>query len=159
MRLSIHAVGRMKSGPARDLLGIYAGRCTKAGRALGIRDFVVREHAESRSASSTARKQDEAEMLLASCADARLVAFDENGEDISSPQFATLIRSALEDGQTELVFAIGGPDGHGDAILQGADRRIRMGRMTWPHQLARVLAAEQIYRAMTILSGHPYHRE
>ena len=159
MRLSIHAVGRMKSGPARELLGIYTERCAKAGRPLGIRDLDVREYAESRASSPISRKQDEAEMLLAGCVGVRLLAFDENGDDISSTQFAALIRNALEGGQAELAFAIGGPDGHGDTILQAADRRVRMGRMTWPHQLARIMAAEQIYRAMTILSGHPYHRE
>lgn len=159
MRLSIHTVGRMKSGPARELLDLYSDRCAKAGRQLGIRDFSVREYTESRAVSVAERKRSEAQAMLTGRGDAQLVAFDENGEDVSSSDFAAILRGALDSGMPELAFAIGGPDGHGQDLLEGAGRTLRLGRLTWPHQLVRVMAAEQIYRAITILSGHPYHRE
>ena len=97
--------------------------------------------------------------MLTGRGDAQLVAFDENGEDVSSSEFAAILRGALDSGMPELAFAIGGPDGHGQDLLERADRTLRLGRLTWPHQLVRVMAAEQIYRAITILSGHPYRRE
>lgn len=159
MRLSIHAVGRMKSGPARELLDIYASRSARAGKQLGIRDLDIREYAESRSGRAIERKDAEATSILQATQGTLLVALDENGDDLSSSQFAAMIRSALEEGRSEMAFTIGGADGHGADLLSRAERKIRFGKLTWPHQLVRIMLAEQLYRAITILSGHPYHRE
>lgn len=159
MQIAILAVGRMKSGPETELLERYLKRAGGAGRGLGISRIAIREIAESRSADTTMRKQEEAASLIAGLASgALLIALDEHGDDATSPELAAIMRKALDEGVGELAFAIGGPDGHGPAIAQAARRSLRFGRLTWPHQIVRVLLAEQIYRSITILSGHPYHR-
>jgi len=160
MRITIHAVGRMKSGPETDLVTRYLDRASKAGRHLGISAFSIREIGESRRASSDARKDEEAVALIAAIGPtASVVALDEHGEDIPSAAFSALLRSTLDAGFPELCLLVGGPDGHGAASLARASRALRFGKMTWPHQLVRIMLAEQVYRAITILSGHPYHRE
>jgi len=160
MKLTIIAVGRMKTGPETDLFARYADRAAKAGRQLGIGAFGCRELPESRNARTNARRDEEsAAMLAALSPGAVAIALDEHGEDIGSPAFAALLRTHLDGGTGELAFLIGGPDGHGDAVRKAARKTIRFGRLTWPHQMVRVLLAEQLYRAVTILSGHPYHRE
>lgn len=159
MRIAIHAVGRLKAGPERDLADRYLERAGKSGRALGVSAVTVREVAESRAARADARKDEEAAALLADLPDGALVlAFDERGEAIDSARFAALLDGARARAVPAAVFLIGGADGHGPAALARADHRIAFGRLTVPHQIVRILAAEQIYRALTILSGHPYHR-
>jgi 23S rRNA (pseudouridine1915-N3)-methyltransferase len=160
VKLTIIAVGRMKTGPETDLFARYADRTAKAGRQLGVSALSCRELAESRNARSDARRDEEAAAIIASLPPGAVsIALDEHGEDIDSPAFAALLRLHLEGGTGELAFLIGGPDGHGHAVLKAARKAIRFGRLTWPHQIVRVLLAEQLYRATTILSGHPYHRE
>ena len=159
MRIQIAAVGKLKTGPERDLCDRYIDRAGKSGRALGITRVDIRELTESRAGRSDDRRAEEARDLLAGLGDgAVLIALDERGDSPSSDAFATLIARARDRGTGEMVFAIGGADGHGPALLQRADHRIAFGAMTWPHQIVRILLAEQIYRSMTILSGHPYHR-
>ncbi len=159
MRILIVAVGRMKSGPERELCERYIDRAAKSGRPLGITSVDIREFGESRAARAVDRQTEEAATILAALpANAVLVALDETGQSPASPAFAAEIAAQRDRGVADLVFAIGGPDGHGDALLARADRRIAFGAMTWPHQIVRVLLAEQVYRATTILSGHPYHR-
>lgn len=160
MRLRISAIGRMKSGPETDLFDRYLDRARAAGRSLGIGDIAVRELAESRAASADRRREDEAGLLLGSVgADACLVALDEHGRDQPSAGLASFIGDRLADGTAEIAFLIGGPDGHGSAVRRQAALVIAFGRATWPHRLVRVMLAEQLYRATTILTGHPYHRE
>ncbi|WP_428977271.1 23S rRNA (pseudouridine(1915)-N(3))-methyltransferase RlmH [Salaquimonas pukyongi] len=150
----------MKKGPESDLLERYVDRAAKTGRQLGIQEVDASEWAESRAAGAGQRKADEASRVLSSVRPgALLIALDENGKDIDSEGIASLIQRSLADGVPEICLAIGGPDGHGRALLEKADMIWRFGRVTWPHQLVRVLAAEQLYRATTILCGHPYHRE
>lgn len=159
MRIAIHAVGRLKAGPERELADRYLDRAAKAGRALGVSAVTVRELAESRAARPEARKDEEAAGLLADLPDGALViVFDERGEAIDSARFAALIDGARDRAVPAVVCLIGGADGHGPAVLARADHRVAFGRLTFPHQIVRILAAEQIYRALTILSGHPYHR-
>jgi 23S rRNA (pseudouridine1915-N3)-methyltransferase len=160
MKLTIIAVGRMKSGPETDLFARYSDRAAKSGRQLGISAFDCRELAESRNTRSDARRDAEAAEIVAALATGAVaIALDEHGEDIDSPGFAALLRAHLDGGTGELAFLIGGPDGHGEAVRKAARKTIRFGRLTWPHQIVRVLLAEQLYRAVTILTGHPYHRE
>lgn len=159
MKIAIHAVGRLKDGPERDLADRYVDRAEKAGRALGITGVSVREIAESRAAQAAARKDEEAAALLSDLPPgALLIALDERGDLPTSERFAHLLGEARDRGTPTAVLLIGGPDGHGPAVLSRAGHRISFGRLTWPHQLVRILAAEQIYRAVTILAGHPYHR-
>ena len=157
--MTIAAIGRMKAGPERELADRYIGRVNKAGRRLGL-SLAVREFAESRAAAAAARKDQEAAALLASLPQgAVLVALDETGKNLDSRAFAGRIARWREDGASELVFAIGGADGFGPAVLEAAALRLALGAMTWPHQMVRLMLAEQLYRAVTILSGHPYHRD
>ena len=102
---------------------------------------------------------EEASTVLAGLSpDDVLVALDERGQTVSSEAFAQSVGAKRDGGTRSIVFAIGGPDGHGDEVRERATELIALGRMTWPHQIARVLLLEQLYRATTILSGHPYHR-
>lgn len=159
MRVVIAAVGKLKSGPERDLCERYIDRSQKAGRSLGLTRIDIREWPESRAARSEDRRAEEAALILADIGPtAKLVLLDEQGANPGSVAFAEMIAGFRDTGNPELVFAIGGPDGHGAALKSRADRTIAFGAMTWPHQIVRMLLAEQIYRATTILSGHPYHR-
>jgi len=159
MQMTIAAIGRMKAGPERDLAERYRDRVNKAGRRLGLA-LSVREFPESRASSATARKQQEAAALLAALpAGAVLVALDETGKTLDSRAFAGRLGGWRDDGVTELFFAIGGADGLAPALTEAATLSLSLGAMTWPHQLVRLMLAEQAYRAVTILSGHPYHRD
>ncbi|CTQ61529.1 Ribosomal RNA large subunit methyltransferase H [Roseibium album] len=159
MRFTFSCIGKMKAGAEKDLLDRYIDRARKTGRGLGISDIVVSELSESRAQRSEDRKAEEAKGLLNSVSgSARVVVLDENGKNLTSPDFSRKIESWKDEGIPEVVFAIGGADGHGQELLARADLKLAFGAMTWPHQIARILLAEQVYRAMTILSGHPYHR-
>lgn len=157
MRLLIVAVGRMKSGPEADLADRYTERAAKAGRALGFRSLDIVQLDESRLADAAGRKAEEAAAIRRH-ANGRLIALDERGEAMGSEAFAGLVGGWKDAGENSLSIAIGGPDGLDPTLRRAADRSLCFGAMTWPHQLVRVMALEQLYRAMTILSGHPYHR-
>ncbi|RIK84995.1 MAG: 23S rRNA (pseudouridine(1915)-N(3))-methyltransferase RlmH [Hyphomicrobiales bacterium] len=158
MRLSVHAVGRMKAGPERELAERYFGRFARAGPAIGLEFSGVAEIAESRARDTDARRREEAAALAAHRGDAALFLLDERGKNPSSEDLAARIARLRDGGRRHLVFAIGGPDGHDAASREAADLVVSFGAQTWPHQLVRVMLAEQLYRAATILSGHPYHR-
>jgi 23S rRNA (pseudouridine1915-N3)-methyltransferase len=159
LRIHVVAVGRPKAGPERELADRYAGRFTAAGKALGLSGPMVREIAESKARSAPERKAQEAAVILAALPEgASAVRLDECGELISSAAFADMIRQLRDAGQRDLAFVIGGADGIGDEVATRAPKAIAIGRMTIPHQIARVLLLEQLYRAATLLSGHPYHR-
>lgn len=159
MRFTLTCVGKMKAGAEKDLLDRYLDRARKTGRGLGISDVRVVELAESRAQRPEDRKAEEAQALLGTVAgSARIVALDENGKNLTSADFSLKLESWKDQGISDVMFAIGGADGHGQALIARADLKLALGAMTWPHQIARILLAEQIYRAMTIQSGHPYHR-
>jgi 23S rRNA (pseudouridine1915-N3)-methyltransferase len=159
MRLLIAAVGRLKDGPERALYRRYAERIGPAGRAVGLGPLDLIEIAESRAGGPKARTGEEAQHLLSKSghADFRVV-LDEGGKPLSSAAFASAIRAARDRGADTAAFLIGGPDGHGASARQAADLLLSLGPMTLPHGLARIVLAEQLYRAVTILAGHPYHR-
>lgn len=156
MKLCVLAVGRLK-GAERELCERYDARLAKSGRPLGLDWRGTTEVPEARG-DPAERMRSEAAALLARAGEARIVALDERGDTLDSEKFATMIARERDGGAASLAFAIGGADGHGAALLSRADRRIAFGRMTWPHQIVRALLLEQLYRATTILSGHPYHR-
>lgn len=159
MKLILGAVGRLKAGPERDLAARYVERARAAARPLGLSGPDVRELDESRARRAEDRKAEEAKALLALLpSGARIAALDERGASITSEKFAEGLARARDDGAPALALLIGGPDGLDEELRKRAGLVIAFGAMTWPHQLVRVMAAEQIYRAITILSGHPYHR-
>jgi 23S rRNA (pseudouridine1915-N3)-methyltransferase len=159
MRLGLLCVGRMKAGPERELFQRYVQRIAEF-RNLGLQGLEVKEIPESRARAIAARVSEEGAALLATLpSEATLAVFDERGEAASSAEFAGFIERERDRGRANLWFAIGGAEGL-DAKLRGrAAAAYSFGKMTLPHQLVRILAAEQIYRALTILAGHPYHRE
>jgi 23S rRNA (pseudouridine1915-N3)-methyltransferase len=159
MLITIAAVGKLKSGPERELLDRFVERAGNAGRKLSL-SFTTHEFADSRATSAPLRKDQEAATILSALSPGTLlVALDEGGKNLDSRTFADRIAHWRDGGTSDLAFAIGGADGHGPALLAKATLRLAFGPMTWPHQLARLMLAEQLYRAVTILSGHPYHRD
>lgn len=158
MRIGINAVGRMKAGAERELADRYLDRFAKAGPPLGLEFGGVAESAESRLGSAGERMREEATRLDAALSAGGLIVLDERGKNLTSPAFAQLLADHRDRGMRQLTFAIGGPDGHAASLRDQASASISFGAATWPHQMVRVMLAEQLYRAATILSGHPYHR-
>ncbi|KFC71727.1 Ribosomal RNA large subunit methyltransferase H [Devosia sp. LC5] len=158
MRVAIAAVGRMKAGPEREMVARYLDRAIGGGKPLALTGFDVIELTESRSGSSASRKADEAKALRAALPDGIIVALDERGKAIGSEAFANQIGRWRDDGRPAASFIIGGADGLDPAFVSAADLVLSFSPLTWPHQLVRIMLAEQLYRATTILSGHPYHR-
>lgn len=159
MRISLFAVGRLKNGPEKELAERYFDRFAKAGPAVGLELGKINEINESRASNAETRKREEAGHLERMLADgAVLLLLDERGKSSDSPAFAEIIGAIRDQGKRELIVAIGGPDGLDPALATRAAHQISFGKMTWPHQMVRVMIAEQLYRAVTILSGHPYHR-
>ena len=159
MRLVIAAIGKLKQGPERDLFAHYLGRAEAAGRKLHLSPLTAIEVAESKAATASARKAPEAQALLAKIPSAHLtVCLDPGGEVLSSEALARLLAKFRDEGTDGVAFVVGGADGLGTDVLAKAARLVSLGPMTLPHGLARIVLAEQIYRAATILAGHPYHR-
>ena len=136
----------------------------RASRAWGVRSaFMIADcwpSMKGERVSAKARQRTEAQALLHKVNDkAMLVALDERGKSMGSQAFATKIAELRDDGAGQLVFVLGGPDGHGGELLQRASLKLSLSPMTLPHGLARAVCCEQIYRALTILANHPYHRE
>lgn len=160
MRIVIAAVGRLKEGPERDLLARYVDRIGTAGRGVALGPLDIREIPEGRAQTVDQRRHDESERLLDKVRDTAVrIALDERGKGLTSLEFAHWLRDLRDNGDPTIAFLIGGPDGHGDGVRSASRRTISLGAMTLPHGLARIVLTEQIYRAATILSGHPYHRE
>lgn len=160
MRIQLFAVGRMKSGPERELAARYFDRFTKVAPPLGLELGGIIEVTESRARDAEQRKREEAAKLAESLSmGSVLLLLDERGKNLSSPDFASLITKYRDSGTRAMTVAIGGADGHAEELRQKAQAVISFGAMTYPHQIMRILIAEQLYRAATIISGHPYHRE
>jgi 23S rRNA (pseudouridine1915-N3)-methyltransferase len=158
MRLIVAAVGRLKDAE-RELCERYQKRFDAAGRTLGLGPLAISELSESRAAGAVARKAEEAARLLKAAAPATVrVVLDEGGKALGSEAFAKWLAQTRDGGCKALAILIGGPDGHGPEAVQGAALKLSLGAMTLPHGLARAVLIEQLYRAATILSGHPYHR-
>lgn len=159
MRITLFAVGRLKAGPEKDLAGRYIERFSKAGPACGLELRRVVEVNESRASSAETRKREEAaELERALPEGALLVLLDERGKALGSEDFAERLGQWRDGGKRDLMIAIGGADGLDPALHDRADLVLNLGKLTWPHQIVRILIAEQLYRAVTILTGHPYHR-
>lgn len=159
MRISIIAVGKMKSGPERELVARYLSRAKATGKNLGLQDFSIIELSESRASSANARKTQEATAILSALPKgATLIALDETGSSQTSQKFANVINNLNDQATKNLCFVIGGADGLTKAVRDHAKTSLSFSPLTWPHQIVRIMLAEQLYRSTTILSGHPYHR-
>ena len=155
MRVHLCAVGRMRAGPERELIDDYVTRFDRTGRALGLGPLTEHEVEDRKGGGMEA----EAELLARAIpAGALLVTLDERGRVMSSPEFAAEMARWRDGGRQDVAFVIGGADGIAPSLRAKADFSISFGRMVWPHMLVRVMLAEQLYRAATILAGGPYHR-
>ncbi|MDD2867322.1 23S rRNA (pseudouridine(1915)-N(3))-methyltransferase RlmH [Neomegalonema sp.] len=155
MRLTILALGRARPGPEKTLTEDYLQRLAPMGRGVGFGPARLLE-LEARSG----RREEESALLLERApSGAKLVALDERGETPSSLDFARRLGRWRDGGAAEAAFLIGGADGHAEILRERADWVVSLGRLTLPHMLARAVLAEQLYRAASILAGHPYHRE
>ena len=155
MRLTIAAVGRLKAGPERALVDDWLGRAGAAGRAIGLGPADVVEIDERKFSDRDAQSD---RLVLAIPSGATAVALDERGEALSSEAFAKLIARERDGGCPQMVFLIGGPDGLTERARATTGYRLSFGPMVWPHMLARVMLAEQLYRAVSILASTSYHR-
>jgi 23S rRNA (pseudouridine1915-N3)-methyltransferase len=159
MRLALVCVGRLKAGPERLLFDRYFERLAQSARGAGLVGVDLREIGESRSRRPDERRAEEAAGILAATPrGGALVLLDEQGPSATSEEWAADIGRERDASRPTYAVAIGGPDGLDPSLRAVAHRVLSFGRMTWPHQLVRVMAGEQLYRAMTILTGHPYHR-
>jgi 23S rRNA (pseudouridine1915-N3)-methyltransferase len=155
MKLHLCAVGRLRAGPERALVDDYLQRLERSGRPLALGPVSEHEVEDKRGGGMAAEG-----LLLARAIPegAALCVLDERGKTLSSPDFAAVLAGWRDAGRQEAAFVIGGADGVDPALRGRADLVLSFGRMVWPHMLVRVMLAEQLYRAATILSGSPYHR-
>ncbi|MDX8537644.1 MAG: 23S rRNA (pseudouridine(1915)-N(3))-methyltransferase RlmH [Mesorhizobium sp.] len=159
MKITVHAVGRMKAGPERELADRYFERFAKSGPAVGLEYAGLVEIAEGRAQTANERRREEGQKLQTMLQQGTaLILLDERGRSFSSEEFAGRLGLLRDSGRKALVIAIGGADGHDQSLRDQADLVVSFGALTWPHQLVRVMLGEQLYRAATILAGHPYHR-
>ena len=159
MRIIVIAVGRLKQGPERELAERYRERFDDAGRKLGFRGIDIHELPESRARDVATRITEEAAAIAGAIPDKSvLVTLDERGQNVDSTTFAGLLGRWRDESVANAVFVIGGADGLSPELQRKAKLKVAFGAATWPHQLVRVLLLEQLYRAATILAGHPYHR-
>lgn len=153
MRVTVLAIGRQKSGPEAQLVTDYLSRFDTAGRSLGFGSAALVE-LEDRKGKGESR------ILASAIPDgAFVIALDERGKTTDSRAFAGLLGQKRDEGIRDMVFLIGGADGHDAQLRKRADKLLSFGPMVWPHMLARVMLTEQLYRAVSILSGAPYHRD
>ncbi|MDA7948493.1 MAG: 23S rRNA (pseudouridine(1915)-N(3))-methyltransferase RlmH, partial [Hyphomicrobiaceae bacterium] len=158
-KLILASVGKLKSGPERALYDHYAGRVGGIGKSVALGPLSEIAVSESRKAGAAERKAEEARDLIARIPQqAVIIAVDEKGKALTSEAFARLLGELRDEGASAVALVLGGPDGHGDELRKKAARTLSLGAITLPHGLAKVVVAEQLYRAATILAGHPYHR-
>jgi 23S rRNA (pseudouridine1915-N3)-methyltransferase len=159
MRVIIIAIGRLKQGPERELAETYRKRAQAIGRGLGMREIETIEIRESR-ANDAERRRVEESIAIANVIPERatIVILDEGGESLDSATLAALLREWRAEDRPAVSFVIGGADGLAASLRERAKLRLAFGAATWPHQLVRIMLLEQLYRAGSILAGHPYHR-
>lgn len=152
MGIRLVCVGRLKDGPERTLVDDYLQRARRTGGQLGWREIAEVE------VQAGGGMEREGERLLEKLGDGVVIRLDETGKAMTSERLSADLVSWRDDGR-EVAFVIGGADGTSQAVAQRADRTLSFGTLTWPHKLVRVMLAEQIYRALSIEAGAPYHRE
>ena len=159
MRLVVVSIGRLKQGPERALAERYRERFDDIGRKLGFRGLEIHEIPESRARDAATRVAEEAATILAAIPEkSAVVALDQRGDNIDSTAFARHLGRWRDEQVASTIFVVGGADGLSPDLRRKAKLSLAFGSATWPHQLVRVMLLEQIYRAATVLAGHPYHR-
>ena len=159
MRVLIAAVGRLKQGAERELAAAYRKRAAAVGRSFGLREIEIIEIRESRAKDAERRRTEESIAIANIIPEQAIVTIlDAGGDNLDSTGLAELLRKWREQNRAAACFVIGGADGLAQALRARATQRVAFGAATWPHQLVRIMLLEQLYRAGTILAGHPYHR-
>jgi 23S rRNA (pseudouridine1915-N3)-methyltransferase len=159
LRVLIAAVGRLKQGAERELAAAYRKRAAAVGRSFGLREIEIIEIRESRAKDAERRRTEESIAIANIIPEQAIVAIlDAGGDNLDSAGLAELLRKWREQNRAAACFVIGGADGLAQALRARATQRVAFGAATWPHQLVRIMLLEQLYRAGTILAGHPYHR-
>ena len=159
MRLTVLTVGFSRGTSEGALIDDYIHRAVQMGRNMGFTAVTVEEVAVSKARDGKTRMAEEAVKLGDRVpVGAHIVLLDAKGKGMTSEDFAEMLGALRDAGTKDLVFVIGGPDGLAPLPGQRAGRSLAFGPQTWPHLLVRAMLAEQIYRALTILAGHPYHR-
>jgi 23S rRNA (pseudouridine1915-N3)-methyltransferase len=159
MRVIVAAVGRLKQGAERELSAAYRKRAEAVGRSAGLRQVEIIEIRESRARDPERRRTEESIAIANVLPEgAVIIVFDQAGENIDSPGLAALLQKCRQDNRAAMCFIIGGADGITQSLRGRAKHVLAFGSATWPHQLVRIMLLEQLYRAGTILAGHPYHR-
>lgn len=158
MELKIITIGQLKNNPILELQNDYMLRIINLSKSIGIKNLIIQELPISKKKSIKERKKEEAEIISKHIDKSNFNIFlDASGENINSIDISKII-STNSFSEKNLIFFIGGPDGFSADIMKVTNRIISFGKVTWPHKLVRVMLLEQIYRSITILNNHPYHR-
>ena len=158
MKLKVISVGQLKNNPILEIQRDYESRILSLSKSVGIKNLEIKELPISKKSSIKERQKEEAKIISQHIKQNNLNLFlDGKGENINSVDISQIIsKSSFDD--KDLVFFIGGPDGFDEKIIKVANKIISFGRVTWPHKLIRIMLLEQLYRGVTILNNHPYHR-
>lgn len=158
MKLKVISIGQLKNNPILEIQKDYESRILNLSKSVGIKSLEIKELPISKKSSIKERQKEEAKIISQHIKQNNLNLFlDGKGENINSVDISQIISKSSFDGK-DLVFFIGGPDGFDEKIIKVANKIISFGRVTWPHKLIRIMLLEQLYRGITILNNHPYHR-
>lgn len=153
MHITLISIGKLKSGPEKDLVDDYVSRFNKAGPGIGLRSLKLVDLASGGGLNA------EGERLLSAIPDgARMIRLDEHGPQLRSVKFSSQIATWRDDGQSQLCFLIGGAEGYSEAVRDACPDTMAFGPQTWPHRLVKVMLVEQLYRAVSLQAGLPYHK-
>jgi 23S rRNA (pseudouridine1915-N3)-methyltransferase len=160
LKFEILAVGKMRDEIYKNISNDYIKKIIHLGKNIGLKNFEIIEINKSTDINATSRKIKEAELMLDYLKKIKttIIALDENGVNMSSQSFSNTLNKLTDLLNNNIIFIIGGPDGLDNSIIKKADICIAFGSFTWPHKIARILLQEQIYRAISIICKHPYHR-
>ena len=158
MKLKVISIGQLKNNPILEIQRDYESRILSLSKSVGIKNLEIKELPISKKSSIKERQKEEAKIISQHIKQDNLNVFlDGKGENINSVDISQIISKSSFDGK-DLVFFIGGPDGFDEKIIKVANKIVSFGRVTWPHKLIRIMLLEQLYRGITILNNHPYHR-
>lgn len=158
MKLKVISIGHLKNNPILEIQKDYESRILNLSKSVGIKNLEIKELPISKKSSIKERQKEEAKIISQHIKQDNLNVFlDGKGENINSVDISQIISDSSFNGK-DLVFFIGGPDGFDEKIIKVANKIISFGRVTWPHKLIRIMLLEQLYRGITILNNHPYHR-
>ena len=158
MKLKVISIGQLKNNPILEIQKDYESRILNLSKSVGIKSIEIKELPISKKSSIKERQKEEEKIISQHIKQDNLNVFlDGKGENINSVDISQIISESSFNGK-DLVFFIGGPDGFDEKIIKVANKIISFGKVTWPHKLIRIMLLEQLYRGITILNNHPYHR-